>query len=270
MDAHHVENKNVTTPRCHHIKVGESRKSSQPSTTVVTERPHPKVKRQSHGGHGYRFIVVSTPDTAHQMSWNDGHDGHGKEGTFQGGTDESKGQRAMFRYVFVLDFTTAHNVHDDLGEIEIRILGQGTFVGNATSQKGGNAAKPSWNVTTNVVNTPIGQDKILDPDGCELHARVNGGTDGTTQWVPRHVIEPGEEFAPTVLIEVLCRTIVEIRIEFMNHRSVLINGLQTDLVRPPNDSINNVSCQSEPYNAISYCIAALAAAALCACVAAHD
>jgi len=49
-----------------------------------------------------------------------------------------------------------------------------------------------------------------------LHTGINGGSDGTAEGVPYHVVEPLEELFGAVCIEVFGCAVVEVGVEFMD------------------------------------------------------
>jgi hypothetical protein len=57
---------------------------------------------------------------------------------------------------------------------------------------------------------------VLDPYGSELHTGVDRSSNGTTEGIPRHVVEPLEELLAAVFVEVFSGAVVEIGIEFVN------------------------------------------------------
>ena len=64
---------------------------------------------------------------------------------------------------------------------------------------------------------PNGQPVLLQPNGSHLHPGVDGRADGTAEGIPYLVVEPFNEFIPSIVVEVLGRAEVEVGIKLMNN-----------------------------------------------------
>ena len=94
-------------------------------------------------------------------------------------------------------------VPNDLNGSQGGIGRNGALVGNQTSNNSRNTSKPGGHVATDVVDGHVLEEELFDPDGGELHARVDCSSNRTAKRVPNHVIEPGEELSPTMLPQIL-------------------------------------------------------------------
>lgn len=74
----------------------------------------------------------------------------------------------------------------------------------------------------------------MDGDRGDLEARVDGCPNRTAEGVPAHVVKPVEEGMPPMLGKVLRRAEVEPRVELVNDKAVLRQGVGADSERVPN------------------------------------
>jgi hypothetical protein len=77
------------------------------------------------------------------------------------------------------------------------------FVRQPRHGRRGQGAKPGRNKATNVIDRHVPEHVVLDPHGRDLHAGINGRTNGTSERIPHHVIKPGAKLVPTVFVQVL-------------------------------------------------------------------
>ena len=135
------------------------------------------------------------------MCWYNGHHSHGERGAFQSRREEPQRQRSSIRRR--LSLLAIQQIHDPLHQTGGRIAGNGAFVRQEPHHYCCNRSKPCGNVTADIIQRPIVQNVALNVDGSELHSRVNGGTNGSTQRIPHHVIKPLKERLGTMLVEIL-------------------------------------------------------------------
>ena len=91
-------------------------------------------------------------------------------------------------------------------------------------------AEPHWHIAADIVEAhgiADGRKRLPNSDRRDLHARVDGSADWTTERIPRLVIEPVEEGVPTIRSQVLGRTVVEPGV------CTQAGGIGVDEPRPP-------------------------------------
>ena len=135
------------------------------------------------------------------MRWHNGHHSHGERCTFQSRREEPQRQWSTIRGR--LGLLSIQQIHDPLHQTGGRIAGNGAFVRQTSHYNCRNCSKPCGYVAADIIQRPIVQNVALNVDGSELHSRVNGGTNGSTQRIPHHVIKPLKERLGTMLIEIL-------------------------------------------------------------------
>mmetsp|Transcript_24035 Transcript_24035/g.43538 ORF Transcript_24035/g.43538 Transcript_24035/m.43538 type:complete len:232 (+) Transcript_24035:1182-1877(+) len=218
---------------------------------LIPQTPHPKPKRESHCSHSHGLIIVPSSHAPHKMRRHHTHKSHREQGTLQGrGTQPKQPRTSIPRHRLGIRIPSPHGIQRHSKNGPPRIHGQTRLVGNASYQKGGNDSEPCGNVTAYIVEGHgISEDVSFEEDGGELHSGEDGGADGTAEGVPYLVIEPGEELFGSVFVEVLSRPPIEIRIEFVNHRTELLNRLETNRIRIGKENAGAVQDRANPYEA---------------------
>mmetsp|Transcript_32639 Transcript_32639/g.68936 ORF Transcript_32639/g.68936 Transcript_32639/m.68936 type:complete len:213 (-) Transcript_32639:175-813(-) len=183
------------------------------------------------------------------MCGEDGHETHGEQSTFhRGGGEPKHAFERPSRHGFRAGILTARGIQKYPENGPPRVHGETGLVRDASHQERGNDAEPRGDVTADVVEGHVvAKDVTFEEDGGELHARVDSGADGTTEGVPYHVIEPGEEFFGAMFIEVLSGPPIKVRIEFVNHRSKLLNRLKANGIGIGEKDANAVQDGTDPY-----------------------
>jgi hypothetical protein len=91
-------------------------------------------------------------------------------------------------------------------------------------------SKPRRHKDTNIIHEPVFQNTLSNEQRRDLHARVNAGSYRSSERIPDFVIEPRDG-----------RSKVEIRVEFMNDASKLLNGVQTNSIGFLTDTVQDLA-----------------------------
>mmetsp|Transcript_19775 Transcript_19775/g.54927 ORF Transcript_19775/g.54927 Transcript_19775/m.54927 type:complete len:386 (+) Transcript_19775:1135-2292(+) len=165
-DPDHVDDKDVAAPRSHHVDVGEASEEGKGPRAVCPQGADPQQEGRHHGGDGDALVVVAAAHRAHQVGGDDGHDEGGRRGS---------------------------------------VLHPRALSGQEAREHRGDGAKPSGHKHAYVVERhrhAKGLKHVVEEDGGQLHAGVDGGTHRAAKGVPRGVVKPFEELLNAILEEV--------------------------------------------------------------------
>lgn len=135
------------------------------------------------------------------MSWHNGHHSHSKGCAFQSGRKEPQRERSTIRDRFRL--LSSHQIENPLQQVGRRIARNGAFIRQKSHHHCCNSSKPCGDVTADIVQRPIVEKVALDIHSCELHSRINCGTNRPPQRIPHHIIKPLKELFRAMFIQVL-------------------------------------------------------------------
>ena len=256
MAADQVQHEDVPAPRGGHVEVGQAGEGAVPVAAVGVpgaEAPHPQQEGEAHGADGDGFVVEAAADGPHEVGRDDGHEPHGEDGALQGGGGQAEGDAAgPERLAGRVEGRSVgppalEGIDQDADEGGAGVLGEGALVGQAADEDGGQGAEPGGHVAAHVVEGhAVAGEVVLDVDGRELHARIYGGADGPAEGVPALVVEPFPEPIGSVEVEIFRGAVVEPRVELVDDRAELLDGLEADPVGPHDAEVDAVQEGRDP------------------------